>query len=104
MTGTNRYRICKLDNGLPDAKDCEFFPGFKIDTPAKVSLMDRQVPCAKKTRPDTRHQRRGRLGRGNNANDARNSEMLRTNGPIDTAGCRVACPRLKEKKKNEEKE
>merc|ERR1712198_788414 len=42
VKSANRYRICKLDNGLPDSDECEFFPGFKIDTPAKVSLMDRQ--------------------------------------------------------------
>ena len=51
-----------------------------------------------RTRPDTRHQRRGRLGRGSNAKTARNSEMLRTDGRTDgrtnTARCRVACSRL----------
>ena len=38
------------------------------------------------TRPDTWHQRRGRLGRGSNAKTARNSEMLRTDGQTDQHG------------------
>ena len=49
----------------------------------------------KKTRPDTRQFRRGRFGRSSNVKTARNSKMLRTDGPTDTARCRVACPRLK---------
>ena len=54
------------------------------------------------TRPNTRQSSRGRLGRSSNAKIARNSEMLptyrRTDGPTDTARCRVACPRLKKRK------
>ena len=48
-----------------------------------------------KTRPDTRQDSRGRLGRGRNAKTARNSEIFVTYFRTDTARCRVACPRLK---------
>ena len=51
------------------------------------------------TRPDTRQDSRGRLGRGRNEKTARNSKIFwtyrRTDLPTDTARCRVACPRLK---------
>ena len=45
----------------------------------------------KKTRPDTRQDSRGRLGRGSNAKIARNSVMWQT----DRQGKVSACPRLK---------
>ena len=41
------------------------------------------TPVFLQTRPDTRHLCRWRLGRGRNAKTARNSEMLRTDGPTD---------------------
>ena len=59
------------------------------------------------TRPDTRQDSRGQLGRGRNAITAWNSTKFvtdpRTDGPTDrptdTARCRVACPRHKSSKK-----
>ena len=50
------------------------------------------------TRPYTLAPSRGRLGRGNNAETARESKTWRdgpTDRPTDTASSRVACPRLK---------
>ena len=51
------------------------------------------------TRPATRQNIRGRMGRGSNTKTASNQKIFqtdgRTNGPTDTARCRVACPRLK---------
>ena len=41
---------------------------------------------------ETRH---GQLGKSSNAKIERNSEMLPTDGPTNTARCRVVCPRLK---------
>ena len=56
-----------------------------------------------RTRPDTRQDSRGGLGRSSNEKTARNSKMWRIDGPTDgptdlptdTARRRVACPRLK---------
>ena len=43
VTGLNQFRICQLDQGYPDSDDCDFYPGFLVQNPARVSLMDRQV-------------------------------------------------------------
>ena len=61
----------------------------------------------KETRLDERQDNRWRLGRGSDANTARNSKMLWSDGPTDLpndmARCRVAWPWLKRKKKKERK-
>ena len=56
------------------------------------------VQSIRSTRPDTRQDSRGRLGRGRYTKTARNKKKLgRMDGRTNTARCRVASPRLKTK-------
>ena len=50
--------------------------------PLPKSVKDRQMI----TRPDTRQDSRGRLGKGRNAKTSRNSEIFVTDGPTDRHG------------------
>ena len=59
--------------------------------------------CLTLTRLDTRQVSRGRLGRSGNAKTARNSTKFVTDLPTDTARCRVACPQLKNNKREKTK-
>ena len=38
--GNGSYRVCETNEGLPDHENCQFVPGFRVENPAKASVMD----------------------------------------------------------------
>ena len=75
------------------ANDCYLSNHVTAKMELKTNAISEQRKI--KTRLDTGQSSRGWLGRSSNAKTAWNSKMLPTNLPTNTAGCRVACPRLK---------
>ena len=71
-----------------------FSVGVEMSTLRAISLVV--------TRPDTRQNSRGRLGRGCNNRCNNRSEFNKIrNVPTDTARCRVACPRQRIRKRRD---